>query len=426
MDPGTVCSVVIPVFNEAGNLEQVFHDLSRQRRRGQVDGPGKQPFELILVDNNSTDPSRQIIAEAAGRDLGYEVICVQEPRQGVAHARKTGMDHAVARSLERDRRCGLHRPHYLLSADADCRLEEDWVDGLLRKLEDTRAALAVSHYYYAEADFPDQPRLFQVLALIVKARQYAWELMGGFPDGKGFAVDRDKYRKVGGIELFYQVRDGEFVCHLSDDWDFGIKLRASGEDLVFAPRSRVRIHPRRVQEGLDDMLEGVAYGRNGIITMKDHRPLRPSVREDLSPAQAERLFANAIKDFTPKNILLPPLLTPALLERQPVLEFLGPDLCARLAARIGEIQAEMHIQDFLPIHRYKTPSYRLYLELREDLFQRMRLKIDPAIGTPPPLPGCLERILRTQPARFADFVHYYAEDRESGEAHNYFCNGGVF
>jgi len=121
VDPGTVCSVVIPVFNEAGNLEQVFHDLSRQRRRGQVDGPGKQPFELILVDNNSTDPSRQIIAEAAGRDLGYEVICVQEPRQGVAHARKTGMDHAVARSLERDRRCGLHRPHYLLSADADWR-----------------------------------------------------------------------------------------------------------------------------------------------------------------------------------------------------------------------------------------------------------------------------------------------------------------
>jgi hypothetical protein len=86
----------------------------------------------------------------------------------------------------------------------------------------------------------------------------------------------------------------------------------------------------------------------------------------------------------------------------------------------------MHIKNFLPIHRYKTPSYRLYLEFREELFQRMRLKIDPAIGTPPPLPGCLERIRQTQPACFADFVHYYAEDRESGEAHNYFCNGGVF
>ncbi|MDR3670367.1 MAG: glycosyltransferase family 2 protein [Holophaga sp.] len=423
MGPATECSIVIPVFNEAGNLEQVLHDLGRQGGR---DGSWRHPFELILVDNNSTDRTRRIIAEASGRDLGYEVIGLQEPRQGVAHARKAGMDLAVARSLERDRRCGLQRPFYLLSADADCRLEEDWVDGLVEKLQETRAALAVSHYYYAEADFPHQPRLFGILALIVKARQRAWAVLGGFPDGKGFAVTRNAYRKVGGIELFYQVRDGEFVCHLSDDWDFGIKLRASGEELVFAPRSRVRIHPRRVHEGLDDMLEGVAYGRNGIITMTDYRPLRPAPREDLSAAQAARLFANAIKDFTPKNIILPLLLTPAMLERPPVLAFLTPALCARLAARIAEIQDQMQIRNFLPIHRYKTPSYRLYLEFREDLFQRMRVMIDPAIGTPPPLPGCLERVLLADPEAFADFVYYFAEDRESGEAHNYFCNGGVF
>jgi glycosyltransferase involved in cell wall biosynthesis len=420
MGPATECSIVIPVFNEARNLEQVFRDLGRQRR------PRKHPFELILVDNHSTDRTPQIIAEASGRDLGYPLTCLQEPRQGVAHARKAGMDLAVARSLERDRRCGLQRPFYLLSADADCRLEEDWVDGLVDKLEETQAALAVSHYYYAKADFPGRPRLFKVLALIVKARRCAWEILGGFPDGKGFAVSRDKYREVGGIELFYQVRNGEFVCHLSDDWDFGIKLRASGEELVFAPRSRVRINPRRIEEGLDDMLEGVAYGKNGIITMNDYRPLGPSAREDLSAAQAERLFANAIKDFTPKNIILPLLLTPAMLERQPVLDFLAPGLCVRLAARIAEIQAQMQIKNFLPIHRTKTPSYRLYLEFREELFQRMRLKIDPAIGTPPPLPECLERIQQTEAASFADFVHYYAEDRESGEAHNYFCNGGVF
>jgi GT2 family glycosyltransferase len=426
MEPATECSIVIPVFNEGRNLEQVLQDLGRQRRPGHGEESRKHPFELILVDNNSTDRTRQIIDEVCRRDLGYEVICLQEPRQGVAHARKAGMDLAVARSLERDQRCGLHRPFYLLSADADCRLEEEWVDGLLQKLKDTQAALAVSHYYYAEADFPGQPRLFEVLALIVKARQCAWSILGGFPDGKGFAVTRDNYQKVGGIELFYQVRNGEFVCHLSDDWDFGIKLRASGEELVFAPRSRVRVNPRRIEEGLDDMLEGEAYGKNGIITMKDYRPLWPSVREDLSTAQAERLFANAIKDFTPKNIILPLLLTPALLERPHVQAFLTPDLCARLAARIMEIQAQMQIKNFLPIHRYKTPSYRLYLEFSEELFQRMRMKIDPAIGTPPPLPECLERIRQTQTASFAEFVHYYAEDRESGEAHNYFCNGGVF
>ena len=426
MGPATECSIVIPVFNEDRNLGQVLLDLGRQRPLGRHgEGPWKHPFELILVDNNSTDRSRQIILEACGSDLGFDVICLQEPRQGVAHARKAGMDLAVARSLERDQRCGLQRPFYLLSADADCRLEEEWVDGLLRKLKATQAALATSHYYYAEADFSGQPRLFEVLALIVKARQRAWAILGGCPDGKGFAVTRDKYQKVGGIEVFYQLRDGDYVCHLSDDWDFGIKLRASGEELVFAPRSRVRVNPRRLVEGMDDLLEGVAYGKNGIITMQDCRPLRPCARQDLSAAQAGQLFANAIKDFTPKNLILPLLLTPALLERTAVLEFLTPDLCARLAGRITAITAQMEIKNFLPIHRYKTPSYRLYLEFREELFQRMRVKIDPAIGTPPPLPECLERIRQTQAASFAEFVHFYSEDRESGEAHNYFCNGGV-
>jgi len=84
MGPATECSIVIPVFNEARN----------------------HPFELILVDNHSTDRTPRIIAEAAGRDLGYPLTCLPEPRPGVAHARKAGMDLAVARSLERDRRCG--------------------------------------------------------------------------------------------------------------------------------------------------------------------------------------------------------------------------------------------------------------------------------------------------------------------------------
>jgi hypothetical protein len=36
----------------------------------------------------------------------------------------------------------------------------------------------------------------------------------------------------------------------------------------------------------------------------------------------------------------------------------------------------------------------------------------------------LEEVRHT--GAFRDFVRYYCEDRESGEAHNYFGNGGVF
>jgi hypothetical protein len=40
---------------------------------------------------------------------------------------------------------------------------------------------------------------------------------GRFSDGKGFAVDRDVHDWVGNIEIFYQLKVGRFISHLSDD-----------------------------------------------------------------------------------------------------------------------------------------------------------------------------------------------------------------
>lgn len=79
--------------------------------------------------------------------------------------------------------------------------------------------------------------------------------------------------------------------------------------------------------------------------------------------------------------------------------------------------------DFLPIHSYKTPAFRLYFEFRHELFAALRRAVGAEIGEPPPLPACFARVTEND---FARFVWYYCEDRESGEAHNYFANGGVF
>jgi glycosyltransferase involved in cell wall biosynthesis/GT2 family glycosyltransferase len=416
MGAGTRLSVVLPVYNEAANLRAVLRTLHDQR------GLDKETYEVVLVDNNSTDDTVALAREFAAAHPDLAIHVIHEPEQGVSCARRAGMDFAAARSRNRPDTDPAQR-FYLVSADADCQVDARWLSELLEAMETTKASIGVCDYYYNADHFTGRPRLWDAIQRTLRCRAVTFSLFGGFPDGKGFAVERDAYERAGGIEIFYQLRDGEFVNHLSDDWDFGIKVASGGDAITYAPRSRVEINPRRVDHAIDEVITGRAYGSGGTIVMRDVRPSAPAVERDLTEAEALQAWEFSIKDFTPKNTILPVLLTPALLEDDAVIGFFGADLAARLARRIAEIRDETRVVDFTPIHAYKTPSYRLYLEFADELFACLRKHVGDDIGFPPPLPSCFADVPKE---RFAEFVHYYCEDRESGEAHNYFGNGGVF
>ncbi len=376
----------------------------------------------MLVDNNSTDATVEVARRFAAEHPDLALHVIAEPEQGVACARRAGMRFASERSRQRG---PTAERFYLASADADCVVAPNWLWELLCALDAGGAAIGVCTYYYDADDFAGRPLLWDAISRTLRCRAVTFALFGGFPDGKGFAVDRDVYDAVGGIEIFYQLDGGRFVNHLSDDWDFGIKVRASGYEIAYAERSRVKINPRRVDHALDEVVAGRAYGSDGIIVMRDIRPqAATAARErDLTPEEAQLAWEFSIKDFTPKNTILPVLLTPALLADPAVEAFFGAPLAARLGQRIAEIKDEMRLVDFTPIHAYKTPCYRLYFEFADELFARLRAAVGEDVGHPPPLPPCL----RDVPShRFTEFVRYFCEDRESGEAHNHFANGGVF
>jgi glycosyltransferase involved in cell wall biosynthesis len=428
MGEQTRLSVVLPVYNEAVNLPGVLRSLYDQRG---ADGPLDHAlYEIVLVDNNSADDTVAVARRFAAGHPDLPIHVVTEPEQGVSCARRAGLDFAAARSRRRDRSRNADpaQRFYLVSADADCRVDPHWLWELLTTMEKRKSALGVCNYYYAPGHFTRRPRLWQAISRTLRCRAVTFELFGGFPDGKGFAVERDAYQRVGGIEVFYQLRGGKFVSHLSDDWDFGIKVRGSGYDICYAPGSRVLINPRRVNHAIAEVISGRAYGSDGIIVMRDIRVgdaagACADGEADLTPGQAQQAWEFSVKDFIPKNTILPVLLTPSLLDDDAVLAFFTPALAQRLGRRIREIKDEMRLLDFTPIHSYKTPCYRLYFEFANDIFARLRATVGEDIGYPPPLPGCLRGV---PPGRFAEFVRYYCEDRESGEAHNYFGNGGVF
>jgi len=96
-------SIVIPAHNEERHLRACLRAIARQTVK---------PFEVIVVDNNSTDKTAAIT-----REFPF-VIVVDEEKQGIVHARNAGFDAASGKIIGR--------------IDADIELPPTWVEHVQR------------------------------------------------------------------------------------------------------------------------------------------------------------------------------------------------------------------------------------------------------------------------------------------------------
>lgn len=98
-------SVVIATYNRAGDLRGTLQSLSGLRPDG--------PWEVIVVDNNSTDRTRGVVEEAAGR-FPAPLRYVFEREQGRSPALNAGIRVA--------------RGEIVATTDDDVRVEADWLN----------------------------------------------------------------------------------------------------------------------------------------------------------------------------------------------------------------------------------------------------------------------------------------------------------
>lgn len=80
--------MVVPIFNERGNIAQLHEELSAAL------GAIGKPYEIILVDDGSTDGSSEAMAELATHDPRVRLIEFRR-NYGQTAAMKAGIDHAT-------------------------------------------------------------------------------------------------------------------------------------------------------------------------------------------------------------------------------------------------------------------------------------------------------------------------------------------
>ena len=76
-------SIIIPVFNSEQYLAESIGSVLRQTFGN---------FELLCVDNASTDGSLRLLQKEAEKDP--RIVVLEEPHSGVSNARNTGLAHA--------------------------------------------------------------------------------------------------------------------------------------------------------------------------------------------------------------------------------------------------------------------------------------------------------------------------------------------
>ena len=115
-DDAPYISVVIPVFNEEENLEELI------RRCMEVCGRMARPFEIILVDDGSTDSSSQKIIQAAIKNDGRVI--------GVLLNRNYGQHAAVMAGFKES------KGDIVVTLDADLQNPPEEIPRLTNKIED--------------------------------------------------------------------------------------------------------------------------------------------------------------------------------------------------------------------------------------------------------------------------------------------------
>lgn len=209
-------SIVIPVYNEAVPLAACLESIQQQ---------STAPFEVIVVDNNSTDGSVKV-AQA------YPwVRILPEPAQGIVHARNRGYDAA--------------RGDIIARIDADTVLPHNWVAHILAfyRAGNTDAAFTGGAAFYNVRWPRAVAWLYNLLAFDLNRLLIGHVTLWG----SNMALTKQQWRRVRG-----------HVCSRRDmheDLDLAMHLHELGYRIHFDRGFRIGAELRRVQSNRHELWE---------------------------------------------------------------------------------------------------------------------------------------------------------------------------
>jgi glycosyltransferase involved in cell wall biosynthesis len=208
-------SIVIPARNEERHLGTCLEAIAKQT---------VAPYEVIVVDNNSTDETASITSRYPF------VIVVDEEKEGIVHARDAGFDAASGDIIGR--------------IDADIQLPPNWVEHVQKfydKPKNAKKAWTGLGWFYNVR----MPRLVSWAYELIGFRVNR-VLLGHYPLwGSSMAITADQWKRV-----------RNQVCKRTDiheDLDLSMHLHDAGFGVALDRTIKVEAELRRINSDRDKL-----------------------------------------------------------------------------------------------------------------------------------------------------------------------------
>jgi glycosyltransferase involved in cell wall biosynthesis len=170
-------SIIIPVYNEEKDISNCIKSLKKQTFKN---------FELIIVDDGSTDNTLEIAKQAAKKE-GLDLRIIKQNHRGPGEARNLGAKNA--------------RGKILVLIDADMTFDKNYIKNLIEPILKNKEVIGTTHDYEVSTNLDNK---WSSLWGKIRVSKEDLKKINVFR-----AIRKDRFLKMGGFDSKYGYSDDQ-------------------------------------------------------------------------------------------------------------------------------------------------------------------------------------------------------------------------
>jgi cellulose synthase/poly-beta-1,6-N-acetylglucosamine synthase-like glycosyltransferase len=224
-EPSTSFSIIIPARNEEANISKCVDSIMAQSYP-------KYLFEIIVIDDHSTDGTSAIVKALQAKHNNIQLISLADELDGklLNAYKKKAIEKAI----------GYANYEWIVTTDADCIVKDSWLKSFAAFIEEKRLAFVAAPVIYTKDE--SLLSIFQFIDFMSLQGITAASVSVGFHNmcnGANLAYRKDVFYEVNGFKGIDNIASGDDMLLMNK-----IKQQhPNGVGFLFSKEAIVATHP---------------------------------------------------------------------------------------------------------------------------------------------------------------------------------------